>query len=173
MYVLSASLSVNCRLHSSLYITQCVLLNCRHSNSYMGLSMRCFQMSSSLATCSSSRSWWHFSSLTGGKQATGSTISSVSLTSRIKIYILQLLAVDFSIIQRTTVSNAEPLQNRQHAILKTSSTPIGLQFGMLGRHGTGSHFVTQRPSDSGIQWPGDPVDPVTLFYNELQMSTYV
>jgi len=28
------------------------------------------------------------------------------------------------------------------------------------RHGTGSHFVTQRPSDPGIQRPGDPVDPV-------------
>ena len=27
--------------------------------------------------------------------------------------------------------------------------------------------------DQGIQLPGDPVDPVTLFYNELQMSTYV
>ena len=39
------------------------------------------------------------------------------------------------------------------------------------RHGTGSHFVTQRPSDPGIQRPGDPVDPVV--YNELQMSTYV
>jgi len=34
-------------------------------------------------------------------------------------------------------------------------------------------FVTQRPSDRGIQRPGDPVDPVTLFYNELQMLTYV
>jgi len=33
--------------------------------------------------------------------------------------------------------------------------------------------LTQRPSDPGIQRPGDPVDPVTLFYNELQMSTYV
>ena len=44
---------------------------------------------------------------------------------------------------------------------------------MSTRHGTGSHFVTQRPSDPGIQRPGDPVDPVTLFYNELQMSTYV
>ena len=41
------------------------------------------------------------------------------------------------------------------------------------RHGTRSHFVTQRPSDPGIQQPGDPVDPVTLFYNELQISTYV
>jgi len=30
------------------------------------------------------------------------------------------------------------------------------------RHGTGSHFVTQRPSDPGIQRPGDPVDPVTV-----------
>ena len=29
-----------------------------------------------------------------------------------------------------------------------------------GRDGTGSHFVTQRPSDPGIQRPGDPVDPV-------------
>ena len=44
---------------------------------------------------------------------------------------------------------------------------------VLTRHGTGSHFVTQRPSDPGIQRPGDPVDPVNLFYNELQMSTYV
>ena len=34
-------------------------------------------------------------------------------------------------------------------------------------------FMTQWPSDPGIQRPGDPVDPVTLFYNELQMSTYV
>ena len=32
------------------------------------------------------------------------------------------------------------------------------------RHETGSHCVTQRPSDPGIQRPGDPVDPVTLFY---------
>ena len=40
------------------------------------------------------------------------------------------------------------------------------------RHGTGSLFVTQPPSDPGIQRPGDPVKPVTLFYNELQMSTY-
>jgi len=39
------------------------------------------------------------------------------------------------------------------------------------RDGTALHFVTQRPSDPGIQRPGDPVDPVTLFYNELQMST--
>jgi len=30
-----------------------------------------------------------------------------------------------------------------------------------------------RPSDLGIQRPGDPVDPMTLFYKELQMSTYV
>jgi len=28
-------------------------------------------------------------------------------------------------------------------------------------------------SDPGIQRPGDQVDPVTPFYNELQMSTYV
>ena len=44
---------------------------------------------------------------------------------------------------------------------------------LQARDGTGSHFVTQRPSDPGIQRPRDPVDPVTLFYNELQMSTYV
>ena len=44
---------------------------------------------------------------------------------------------------------------------------------IINRHGTGSHCVTQRPSDPGIQRPGDPVDPVTMFYNELQMSTYV
>ena len=30
--------------------------------------------------------------------------------------------------------------------------------------------MTQRPSDPEIQRPGDPVDPVTLFYNELQMG---
>jgi len=36
---------------------------------------------------------------------------------------------------------------------------------VAARHGTGSHFVTQRPRD--------PVDPVTLFYNELQMWTNV
>ena len=29
------------------------------------------------------------------------------------------------------------------------------------RHETGSHFVTQRPSDPRTMWPGDPVDPVT------------
>ena len=40
------------------------------------------------------------------------------------------------------------------------------------RDGTGSHFVTQRPRDPGIQRSGDPVDPVTLFYIDLQMSTY-
>ena len=34
-------------------------------------------------------------------------------------------------------------------------------------------FVTQRPSDPGIQRLGDPVDPVTVLYNKLQMSTYV
>ena len=41
------------------------------------------------------------------------------------------------------------------------------------RHETGSHFVAQRASDPGIQRPGDPVDSVTLLYNELEMSTYV
>jgi len=44
---------------------------------------------------------------------------------------------------------------------------------MQSRHGTGSHFVTHGPSDLGIQRPVDPVDPVTLLYNKLQMSTYV
>jgi len=33
--------------------------------------------------------------------------------------------------------------------------------------------MDQRPSYPGIQRPGNPVDPVTLFYNELQMSTVV
>ena len=33
------------------------------------------------------------------------------------------------------------------------------------------HWVTF--CDPGIQRPGHPVDPVTLFYNELQMLTYV
>jgi len=41
------------------------------------------------------------------------------------------------------------------------------------RHGTGSHFATERPSDPGIPRPVVPVDPVTLVYTELQMSTYV
>ena len=40
------------------------------------------------------------------------------------------------------------------------------------RHGIGSHFVTQQPSDPGIWRPRDPVDPVILFYNELRMLTY-
>ena len=54
------------------------------------------------------------------------------------------------------------------------SGPPSAGYRVSCRHGTGSHFVTQRPSDPGIQRPGDPVDPpVTLFYNELQMSTYV
>ena len=48
-----------------------------------------------------------------------------------------------------------------------------LEIMMAIRHGTGSHFVTQRPRDPGIQRPGDPVDPMTPFYKELQMSTYV
>jgi len=39
---------------------------------------------------------------------------------------------------------------------------------VYSRHGTGSHFVTKRPSDPGIQRPGDPVDTVILFCNELQ-----
>jgi len=54
---------------------------------------------------------------------------------------------------------------RAHSIACMTSVPT--------RDGTGSHFVTQRPSDPGIQRPGDPVDPETLFYNELQMSTCV
>ena len=33
-----------------------------------------------------------------------------------------------------------------------------------------SHFVTQRPSDPGIQQPGYPVDPVTLFYVRIEYS---
>ena len=39
------------------------------------------------------------------------------------------------------------------------------------RHNQTWNWVTF--GDPGIQRPGDPVDPVTLFYNELQMSTYV
>ena len=38
------------------------------------------------------------------------------------------------------------------------------------REGTGSHFVTQRPSDPGIQRPGDPVDPVTLLPYSIMNS---
>ena len=50
----------------------------------------------------------------------------------------------------------------------------GFRFQIAGtRDGTASHFVTQRPSDPGIERRGDSVDPVTLFYNELHMSTYV
>jgi len=67
--------------------------------------------------------------------------------------------------------------NPSHRSLSFSSselTPLTPSWTVTDtRPGTGSHFVTQRPSDPGIQRPGDPVDPVTLFYNELQMSTYV
>ena len=42
---------------------------------------------------------------------------------------------------------------------------VAIRFPLWIRDGTdASHFVTQRPSDPGIQQPGDPVDPVTLFY---------
>jgi len=57
--------------------------------------------------------------------------------------------------------------------LLQNQAEFGLNPALPTRHGTGSHFVTQRPSDPGIQRPGDAVDPVTLFYNEFQMSTYV
>jgi len=57
--------------------------------------------------------------------------------------------------------------------LLQNQAEFGLNPALSTRHGTGSHFVTQRPSDPGIQRPGDAVDPVTVFYNELQMSTYV
>jgi len=53
---------------------------------------------------------------------------------------------------------------RAHSVACMTSVPT--------TDGTGSH-VTQRPSDPGIQRPGDPVDPETLFYNELQMSICV
>jgi len=33
--------------------------------------------------------------------------------------------------------------------------------------------ATQSPGNSATRRPRHPVDPVTLFYNELQMSTYV
>ena len=39
------------------------------------------------------------------------------------------------------------------------------------RHGTGSHFVTQRSVTRESHRPGDPVDPLTQYYNGLQMST--
>jgi len=61
-------------------------------------------------------------------------------------------------------------ENRWAISLSSVFTCIGA----LGtRDGTESRFVTQRPNYPGIQRPGDPVNPVTLFYNELQMSTYV
>jgi len=46
-----------------------------------------------------------------------------------------------------------PLRTRRRSV-----TSVKL---VRARHGTGSHFVTQRPSDPGIQRPGDPVDPVS------------
>ena len=55
----------------------------------------------------------------------------------------------------------------------TTSVLIASETHKPTRLGTWSHFVTQRPSDPRIQRPGHPVDPVTLSYNELQMSTYV
>jgi len=55
---------------------------------------------------------------------------------------------------------------------RTEATPKCTVWGQI-RDGTGSYFVTKRASDPGIQRPGDPVDPAIMFYNKLQMSTYV
>jgi len=55
---------------------------------------------------------------------------------------------------------------------RTEATPKCTVWGLI-RDGTGSYFVTERASDPGIQRPGDPVDPAIMFYNKLQMSTYV
>ena len=61
-----------------------------------------------------------------------------------------------------------------NCILETGIFPSSnIYYDVSTRDGTGSHFVIRESSDPGIQRPGDPVDPVTLFYNELQMSTYV
>ena len=60
-----------------------------------------------------------------------------------------------------------PLMGRRHYVFWLSVSAC-VRARVLARH-----FVTQRLSDPGIKRPGDPVDPVTLFYNELQMSTYV
>jgi len=62
---------------------------------------------------------------------------------------------------------------RRQDITTSQWTATDCELVVAYRHGTGSHFVTQRPSDPGIQRGGDPVDTVTLFYNELQMSTNV
>ena len=56
-----------------------------------------------------------------------------------------------------TYAPRSPVQRRSVSSVQFIASAI--------RHGTGSHF------DPGIQRSGDPVDPVTLFYNELQMST--
>jgi len=68
-------------------------------------------------------------------------------------------------IKMPFVGRAVSYGPKNHVLHKCLDSPT--------KHGTWSHFVTQRPSDPGIQRPGDPVDPVTLFYNELQMSSYV
>jgi len=58
----------------------------------------------------------------------------------------------------------------QNYVTVTLCKDVAILWDVESRDETGSYFVTQRPSDPEIQKPGDSVDPVTLFYNELQMS---
>ena len=78
----------------------------------------------------------------------------------------------FAVVLAARVQRSHVLRRRcqqQVATLMTANGRIAAAAGqnLFTRDGTRSHFVTQRPSDAGIQRPGDPVDPVTLFYNEL------
>jgi len=58
----------------------------------------------------------------------------------------------------------------QNYVTVTLCKDVAILWDVESRDETGSYFVTQRLSDPEIQKPGDSVDPVTLFYNELQMS---
>jgi len=77
-------------------------------------------------------------------------------------------------ITMTTATSSSPQPRPQyHTVAAIYLCRVRKKYHIRTKHGTGSDFVTQRTSDPGIQRPGDPVDPVTLFYNELQMWTYV
>jgi len=72
-----------------------------------------------------------------------------------------------SVFVRAILLYPGPLQ----ALVVYDDNAVYEWIGVLIRHGTMDHILW--PSDPGIQRSGDPVDPVTQFYNELQMSTYV
>ena len=81
-------------------------------------------------------------------------------------------------LQMRVTSCCEPRCEARHRLVVSvpnnsiyPSTPV--EVSSDGSAAQRLRLVTQRPSDPGIQRPGGQVDPVTVFYNELQMSTYV